>query len=223
MGLPATMLHQLPQVTDPGLDENAKKLTRERIAEVINRVIDRETAARFRVYQNTCVHCGLCSDACHWFLSNDRDPRFSPGGKGKQTLWDIMKRKGARLLTQGAKRVHPAENRVELGDGTSINYDYLVIATGPELAFDEIPGLGPQGHTQSICHVDHAAHAKDAFEKLAAGYARLHCEQAEFVQQLRINIAHERILGHGVVGLQQELGGGAIARPCAANADARRG
>jgi len=83
-------------------------------------------------------------------------------------LADIMKRKGIRLLTQGAQRVHPADNRVELTDGTSIDYDYLVVATGPELAFDEIPGLGPDGHTQSICHVDHATHAKDAFEKLAA-------------------------------------------------------
>ncbi|QOZ52250.1 NAD(P)/FAD-dependent oxidoreductase [Bradyrhizobium sp. CCBAU 53338] len=83
-------------------------------------------------------------------------------------LAEIMKRKGIRLLTQGAKRVHPAENRIELGDGTSIDYDYLVVATGPELAFDEIPGLGPQGYTQSICHVDHAARAKEAFEILAA-------------------------------------------------------
>ena len=60
-----------------------------------------------------------------------------------------MESKGVRLLTQGAKRVHPTENRIELGDGTSTDYDYLVVATGPELAFDEIPGLGPQGHTQS--------------------------------------------------------------------------
>ena len=39
-----------------------------------------------------------------------------------------------------------------------------MIATGPELAFDEIAGLGPEGNTQSICHVDHAAQAKEAFE-----------------------------------------------------------
>src|SRR3569832_1638333 len=38
-------------------------------------------------------------------------------------LADIMKRKGVRLLTQGAKRVHPAENRIELGDGAFITYD----------------------------------------------------------------------------------------------------
>jgi len=83
-------------------------------------------------------------------------------------LVDIMKRRGVRLLTQGAQRVNPAENRIVLGDGSSIAYDYLVIATGPELAFDEIPGLGPQGQTQSICHVDHASRAREAFEQLAA-------------------------------------------------------
>ncbi|MBI5572639.1 MAG: (Fe-S)-binding protein [Desulfomonile tiedjei] len=94
MGSPAMKLPELPIVGDPGLDENAKNLTPERIAEVINRVIDRETAARFRVYMNTCVHCGLCSDACHWFLSNDRDPRFSPVGKVKQTVWEMLRKKG---------------------------------------------------------------------------------------------------------------------------------
>ncbi|MGJ4913079.1 NAD(P)/FAD-dependent oxidoreductase [Bradyrhizobium sp. HKCCYLRH2060] len=82
-------------------------------------------------------------------------------------LVDVMQRKGIRLLTQGAKRVHPAENQVELTDGGIVAYDYLVVATGPELAFDEIPGLGPDGHTQSVCHVDHAAHAKAAFDRLA--------------------------------------------------------
>ena len=83
-------------------------------------------------------------------------------------LADIMKRKGIRLLTQGAQRVEPAENRssspTALRSATIIWWS----ATGPELAFDEIPGLGPDGHTQSICHVDHASHAKQAFEKLAA-------------------------------------------------------
>ena len=54
----------------------------------------------------------------------------------------------------------PAENRIELNDGTSVDYDYLIIATGPDLAFDEIPGLGPDGNTQSICHIDHAEKAK---------------------------------------------------------------
>ncbi|MEJ2229024.1 MAG: FAD/NAD(P)-binding oxidoreductase [Alphaproteobacteria bacterium] len=65
-----------------------------------------------------------------------------------------------------AQRVHPAENRIELVDGNSVDYDFLIIATGPELAFDEIEGLGPHsGYTQSVCHVDHAEKAGEAFEE----------------------------------------------------------
>jgi sulfide:quinone oxidoreductase len=79
-------------------------------------------------------------------------------------LEQVMRRKGIRLLPQGAARIPPEENRVEMTDGSSVPYDYLVIATGPDLAFDEIEGFGPQAHTQSICHVDHAEHAWQAFE-----------------------------------------------------------
>jgi sulfide:quinone oxidoreductase len=68
----------------------------------------------------------------------------------------------------GVKRVHPAENRLELADGRSLDYDYLIIATGPKLAFDEVEGLGPQGHTQSICHVDHAVDAQGAWARFVA-------------------------------------------------------
>jgi sulfide:quinone oxidoreductase len=71
------------------------------------------------------------------------------------------------LRPEGAKRVHPAENRVELNDGTSLGYDYLIIATGPDLAFDEVPGLGPEANTQSICQIDHALKTRAAFDVLA--------------------------------------------------------
>jgi sulfide:quinone oxidoreductase len=44
-------------------------------------------------------------------------------------------------------------------------YDYLVIATGPELGYDEVPGLGPYGgSTQSIFSLDAAMKARDAYE-----------------------------------------------------------
>ena len=69
-----------------------------------------------------------------------------------------LNRRNIDFIGVGVKRVHPEENRLELDDGQSINYDYLIISTGPKLAFDEVEGLGPHGgHTQSICHVDHAA------------------------------------------------------------------
>ena len=83
----------------------------------------------------------------------------------KVHLPPIMKKKGIGFTSVGAKRVHPQENRIELNDGVSLNYDYLVIATGPDLAFDEISGLGPEGFTQSICRTDHAGSAAEAFDR----------------------------------------------------------
>ncbi|WP_413868970.1 NAD(P)/FAD-dependent oxidoreductase [Albidovulum sp.] len=79
-------------------------------------------------------------------------------------LAETMRRKGIEFRTAAAERLHPEENRIALADGTSVSYDYLIIATGPELAFDEIEGFGPEGHTQSICHIDHAEKAQVAFE-----------------------------------------------------------
>ncbi len=81
------------------------------------------------------------------------------------SLPEVMKRKGVEFINVGAGRIRPAEKGIDLADGRALHYDYLVIATGPELAFDEIPGLGPDGHTVSICHVDHAVHAAAAFDR----------------------------------------------------------
>ena len=47
-----------------------------------------------------------------------------------------------------------------------ISYDYLVITTGPKLAFDEVPGAGPSGYTQSICSIDHAEKTFSAYQDL---------------------------------------------------------
>lgn len=83
-------------------------------------------------------------------------------------LAPALARKGIGFSDLGAKRLHPEENRIELSDGSSISYDYLVIATGPDLAFDEVKGLGPAGHTASVCRADHAAAAADGFDRLVA-------------------------------------------------------
>lgn len=80
----------------------------------------------------------------------------------------VFAKRHIALYPQGAKRLHPAERRIELSGGDSVSYDYLVIATGPDLAFDEIEGFGPEAHTQSVCHVDHALQAKMAVDALIA-------------------------------------------------------
>jgi len=84
-------------------------------------------------------------------------------------LAGVLAKKGIGLETAGAKRLHPERSEIELSDGRMLGYDYLVIATGPELAFDEVPGLGPHGgNTHSICHVEHAAEASKAWEAFCA-------------------------------------------------------
>ncbi len=79
-------------------------------------------------------------------------------------LKTYLERKGIDLIVKAAKRVHPDENRIELSDGESVSYDYLVIATGPKLAFEEVEGSGPAAHTQSICTVNHAETAAKAWD-----------------------------------------------------------
>ncbi len=82
------------EVVDPGLDETIKKLTPDQIERVVNHVLNKESAARLKVYVEECVHCGLCAEGCHHYLSRDGDPAFAPVAKVKDTIWELVKRKG---------------------------------------------------------------------------------------------------------------------------------
>lgn len=82
----------------------------------------------------------------------------------KVRLPEMLKNLGIGFDSTGARHVLPAENAIELNDGRRLSYDYLVIATGPALAFDEVPGLGPQANSVSVCHVDHAAAAETRWQ-----------------------------------------------------------
>lgn len=76
-----------------------------------------------------------------------------------------MKRRNIDFIVGKTKKVDPVNKCLRMEDGSTVDYDYLVIATGPELAFDAVEGLGPHGgHTQSVCHIDHATRAHQAFE-----------------------------------------------------------
>lgn len=72
-----------------------------------------------------------------------------------------LARKKIDFIAKAVTQVDAPANKLVFLDGETLNYDYLVIATGPKLAFDEIPGAGPSssgggGFSHSICHVDHA-------------------------------------------------------------------
>jgi sulfide:quinone oxidoreductase len=76
-----------------------------------------------------------------------------------------LEKKGIEFIAQAVTKIDPVAKRLQLADGAAVDYDYLVITTGPKLAFDEIPGSGPEGFTQSICTVDHAEQAHDAYQE----------------------------------------------------------
>jgi sulfide:quinone oxidoreductase len=75
-----------------------------------------------------------------------------------------VEKKGIRYVAQAVVALEPVHNRITLADGQTLTYDHLVIATGPRLAFEEVSGLGPEGHTHSICTTPHAQAAARAYE-----------------------------------------------------------
>jgi sulfide:quinone oxidoreductase len=108
-------------------------------------------------------------------ISNNPNFHFVPSNPWVAVNWrsreDIefpaqpyLEKKGIAFVASGVRRLHPETNDLELTDGERLKYDYLVIATGPKLAFEEVEGLGPSGYTQSVCHVDHATAAGKEWE-----------------------------------------------------------
>jgi sulfide:quinone oxidoreductase len=76
-----------------------------------------------------------------------------------------LDRKGVDFIAQAVTEIKADAKTLVLADGRTVDYDYLVITTGPKLAFEEIEGLGPHGgHTQSVCTVDHAEKAYEAYQ-----------------------------------------------------------
>ncbi len=80
-------------------------------------------------------------------------------------LRPYLEKKGIALVALAAARIDADASRIHLANGETVDYDYLVIATGPRLAFELVEGAGPHGgHTQSVCTVDHACEAYHHYE-----------------------------------------------------------
>ena len=81
-------------------------------------------------------------------------------------LAPVYRSKGIRFINEAATAIDPDTRSITTSSGEEIAYDRLLIGTGPRLAFEKVPGLGPQdGHTQSVCNLDHAMLARDAWER----------------------------------------------------------
>lgn len=76
-----------------------------------------------------------------------------------------LARKDIAFVPHAATHIDADHQRVRTADGGLHEYDYLIVCTGPDLAFDEVPGSGPEvGHTQSICTTPHASRAWAAYQ-----------------------------------------------------------
>lgn len=85
-------------------------------------------------------------------------------------LRPVYDRHGIEFVHGAARTIHPegrGENRTPFvvvepsggGEPVEVPYDFLINATGPRLRFDKTPGLGPDGHSFSVCTEDHAVGA----------------------------------------------------------------
>ena len=89
------------------------------------------------------------------------------------------------------------------GEKATLEYDYLINATGPKLNFAATPGLGPDGYTASVCTPAHAIGASNEFMEVIAklkqgqhqtlvigvGHGTCTCEGAAF--EYTFNVEHE--------------------------------
>lgn len=89
------------------------------------------------------------------------------------------------------------------GETERVEYDYLINATGPKLNFAATPGLGPDGHSLSVCTAKHAELTADAFSEVISkleggerqtlvirvGHGTCTCEGAAF--EYAFNVEHE--------------------------------
>jgi sulfide:quinone oxidoreductase len=81
-------------------------------------------------------------------------------------LAPMYAKKGIRFINEAAAKIDPVGHTVTTSTGGEMSYDRLFVGTGPRLAFEKVPGLGPHdGYTQSVCNLDHALLARRAWER----------------------------------------------------------
>ena len=105
------------------------------------------------------------------FQFTPSNPWVAVGWRDRSSVtFDIrphLERKGIKFIDKRCDIIDAENNRLTLDGGETVDYDYLVIATGPRLAFEEVEGAGPDGgNTNSICTVDHALSAYDSYKEL---------------------------------------------------------
>ncbi|OPX55360.1 sulfide:quinone oxidoreductase [Oceanospirillum multiglobuliferum] len=80
-----------------------------------------------------------------------------------------LKKQNINFIAQRVDQIDPENKQITFSNQETLSYDHLLIMTGPKLAFDEVPGAGPEGgHTQSVCSLPHALTSYENFQALCA-------------------------------------------------------
>ena len=100
-------------------------------------------------------------NAVDFFQFTPSNPWVAVGWRQREAVTlpiaPYLERKRIGFIGKPVMAIDAPANRITLDGGESVDYDYLVITTGPRLSFDEVPGAGPHGgHTHSVCTVGHA-------------------------------------------------------------------
>ena len=109
-------------------------------------------------------------------ISNSADFSFVPSNPWVAVGWrkreetgfplkPYLQKKDIYFIHSAVTEIDPDKNQLTMENGATLDYDYLVIATGPALAFHEVEGLGPEGFTQSVCTISHAEQAWEAWQE----------------------------------------------------------
>jgi sulfide:quinone oxidoreductase len=105
-----------------------------------------------------------------YFQFTPSNPWVAVGWRDRKSITFPIKpyldRKGINFICDTVTKIDASANKLELQKGDGLDYDYLVIVTGPRLAFEEVEGAGPENHTNSICTVDHAEKSYEDYKEL---------------------------------------------------------
>lgn len=99
--------------------------------------------------------------AVDYFQFTPSNPWVAVGWRDREAVTlpiaPLLEKKGIGFIAKAVTAIDPQANRLALEGGEMLDYDYLIITTGPKLFFDEVPGSGPHGgYTHSVCTVSHA-------------------------------------------------------------------
>ncbi len=105
-----------------------------------------------------------------YFQFTPSNPWVAVGWRDRKSITFPIKpyldRKGIGFICDTVTKIDASTNKLETSKGETVDYDYLVIITGPRLAFEEVEGSGPENHTNSICTIDHAEKTYEDYKEL---------------------------------------------------------